>query len=553
MGQKITFSCASEMPMTSISLGDTSFNKTGSWRYLRPVRRDCLAPCQATCPAGTDIPHVIQLISEGKSDEAYRVIRRSNPLPGVLGRVCYHRCESACNRISIDQAVSVRALERFAAEAARELPTDIDPIPVRSERAAVIGSGPAGLSCAYFLAREGVQVTVYDSASEPGGMLRLGIPEYRLPREVLQREIESIRAIGVEFVLGCRIGEDKRLSELRDAFDAVFVATGAHRSRALGIPGEDNPLVMPGLAFLKSANSGQAPRTGNHCLVVGGGNTAMDSARMATRLGAQVTILYRRDREQMPAHEEEVEEAEKEGVRFLLLATPIEIKRHKNRLRVRCVRMRLGDKDRSGRLAPVPVPDSDFSIDTDFLITAIGEKPQLPDGLEQFEEPPSRNGRVRQGGNLFVGGDACTGPSTVIDAVASGREAAWKMMRFVDDRWAPPYVLPAGQPVGPDKLNFSYFPGARRQPLTAQPVTDRITNFGEIMGGFTAEQALAESRRCLSCGTCNQCDTCWVYCPDAAILKVNGDYEINLDSCKGCGICAEECPRGVITLVQEVV
>ncbi len=549
MRKPIVFTSEQEMPPMAVSLADMGHNRTGSWRYLRPVYSEKLAPCKNACPLGNDIPRILSLVSEGHYEDAWRLFRETSPLPGVCGRVCYHPCESFCNRKNFDEALSIAAIERFVADACFDLEDAIPERPHRSERVAVVGSGPAGLACAYFLAKDGYAVTVFERTSQPGGMLRLGIPRYRLPREVLDREIELIARWGVEFRTNTKIGQDIEIETLWEQHDALFIATGAHRSRALNIPGEE--LALTGLEFLKAVNTGKPPEIGKRVLVIGGGNTAMDCARTALRLGAQPVVVYRRTREEMPAIVEEIEEAEHEGVQFEFLAAPVAIHNLHGKLEVQAIRMRLGEPDTSGRRRPIPIPSSDFILRADTVLTAVGEEPDLPFLAEHLETSEGivierAQGLLERAG-IFIGGDAQTGPSTVAQAMRSGKEAAQAIKSFLQGQ-RKPKSLKFEEAL---RVNFSYFTHKPRVPTPQLPVAERISSFAETKRPISAEQARAEARRCFSCGVCNLCDNCWVFCPDAAITRVNGSYEVNYDFCKGCGICAEECPRNVISLSEE--
>lgn len=548
-----------EMPPLAVSLADMSHNKTGSWRYLRPSYQAKLAPCKAACPAGNEIPRWLGLISEGRFVEAWQLIRENNPFPGICGRVCPHPCEAACNRKGYDEALSIAALERLAADECFDLHDEISKIERRSERVAIVGSGPAGLSCAYFLAKAGYPVKIFEAESEPGGMLRLGIPRYRLPRDVLDKEIEEIARWGVDFKVNTRIGRD--LERLWEQHDAVFLATGAHRSRPLGIPGEE--LALTGLEFLKAVNLSLSPSTkeggelplgqglGRRVLVIGGGNTAMDAARTALRLGAQPVIVYRRTREEMPAIAEEIEEAEHEGIEFVFLAAPRAIRRLNKHLEVEFICMELGEPDASGRRRPIPIPNSEFVMRADSVLKAVGEEPELSFLSESLETSEgiviTRSQGLLERAGIFLGGDAQTGPSTVIQAIASGKEAARAIQRYLQGEREPKYrELEKAL-----RLNFDYFAHQARAPTTHLPVAERIASGAEVKAPLSKDVAVAEASRCFSCGVCNFCDNCRVFCPDVAIARVNGAYEVNLDFCKGCGICAEECPRGCIELIEE--
>ncbi len=543
------FTSAQEMPPMAVSLADMSQNRTGSWRYLRPVYSEKLAPCKNACPLGNDIPRILSLVSEGRYEDAWRRFRETSPLPGVCGRVCYHPCETKCNRKDFDEPLSIASLERFVADACFELTDRIPDRPHRSEKIAIVGSGPAGLTCAYFLAKDGYTVTVFEAASQPGGMLRLGIPSYRLPREVLDREIELIVRWGVEFRTNTKIGQDIDIEELWEQYDALFIATGAHRSRALNIPGEE--FALTGLEFLKAVNAGQSVVLGKRVLIIGGGNTAMDCARTALRLGARPIVVYRRTREEMPAIAEEIEEAEHEGVQFEFLAAPVALRPRDGTLEVHCIRMQLGEPDTSGRRRPVPVPASDFVMRADSVLKAVGEEPDLEFLSERLETSEgiviARSAGLLERAGIFMGGDAQTGPSTVAQAMRSGRETAYAIMRFLRGARKPKaHKLDEAL-----RVNFDYFTHKPRVPTPQLPGAERITNFAETKRTISADQARAEASRCFSCGVCNQCNNCWVFCPDAAITRRDGTYDVNYDFCKGCGVCAEECPRSVISLIEE--
>jgi len=537
MNQKIIYRGASEMPPAPISQGGMAFNKTGSWRYLRPIYVEKLAPCRQTCPAGTDLPRVFRLITEERFVEAYHLIRKNNPFPAVTGRVCYHPCETHCSRAPLDGCIPVQALERFVAEKGLEQATTSPISETQSGKIAVIGSGPAGLSCAYFLVREGFQVTVIEAEAELGGMLRVGIPAYRLPRRILDQEIETIVGLGLQTETGCRVGEDIAFESLRRDYDAVFVATGAHRSRSIHLEG-----AISGLSFLRQVNLGNTPEVGEKVIVIGGGNTAIDAARVTLRLGAEPVIVYRRSREEMPATDEEIEAAEEEGVDFRYLAAPESIEKQNGRLQVRFQGMRLGEPDTSGRRRPIPLPGSGFSLEADTLIEAIGEQPDL-----SFLSTSGREA------SLIIGGDARTGPSTVVNAIASGRQAASFIMQYLQASGEAVTVSPLELPdlITPAQIKLDYFTSTERAVIPKKSAPARINNFSEIIGTFSDRQAVQEAGRCISCGVCNNCDSCWLYCPESAISRVDGNYEIDLDFCKGCGICAQECPRGVISLIEE--
>jgi NADPH-dependent glutamate synthase beta subunit-like oxidoreductase len=524
-------------PATAVSTDSMAFNHTGSWRFLRPEMTEKLAPCRRRCPAGTDIPRVLGLVAENRISEAWLTILQTNPLPAICGRVCYAPCESECTRAQLDEGLAVQSIERMIGEQALGFEPPESP-PRREERVAIVGSGPAGLTCAYFLAASGLDVTVYEAESVPGGMLRVGIPAYRLPRSVLEGEIERIARMGVKFVTGCRIGLDRDLEAIREETDAVFVATGAHRSRRIPIPIDTDPRIMSGLAFLRRLNLAEAPSVGHRVVVIGGGNTALDAARASLRLGAAVTIFYRRGRDQMPAHPSEIEEAKAEGVAFRFLQSPISAHAGPASVDVEFINMELGPLDESGRARPVPVPGSNHVVEADSLIIAVGEQPDL----EFYSTAPG----------IFLGGDAASGSSTVVDAIASGRGAAADILTFLGiDGALRSKKQRAGVAFVKEGLQFAYFPMAPRVQTPILPVRNRLGSFAEVVTTISHDSAVHEATRCISCGVCNACGQCWVYCPDGAILPVEGGYSIDLVYCKGCGICAAECPRDVIRLVEE--
>jgi 2-oxoacid:acceptor oxidoreductase delta subunit (pyruvate/2-ketoisovalerate family) len=532
-----------------IEPGSSKKTKTGDWRAVRPERREKLSPCTAKCPIGNQIPKILHFLAEGKTREAVEKLLETNPLPAVCGRVCYHPCEDECNRREFDEPVAIRSLERFLGDLAQEL--NLPPDPPREPEVAVVGSGPAGLSCAYHLARLGRGSVVFEKNPVVGGMLAVGIPEYRLPGDVLKKEISRLEKMGVKFVVNKAI---KSLSELGD-FKAVFIGVGATKGVRLRIPGEEAEGVYQGIEFLKALRLGQVPKVGKLCLVVGGGNTAIDCARCARRLGAEVTILYRRSREEMPASAEEVEEALIEGVKIEFLVAPKEVlTRDGKAVGLRCVRMKLGPPDESGRPRPIPIEGSEFDLAADSIIAAIGQEPDL--SLLPPEIPTKKGkivcdewGRTPLKG-VFAGGDVVYGtPEKVADAIASGKRAAVAIDCFL--RGKEPAAETAPPKVTFKELNLAYFKHSPRATPASLPLSPRLRTFEETLKGFDAQTAKGEAERCFSCGVCNQCDNCWLYCPEMAVERKNSEYEINYDFCKGCSICATECPRKVIDMTPE--
>jgi len=542
----------------AVSTGDMSWNKTGSWRYMRPLYAEKTPPCTIGCPAGEKIPQYFALVKEKRYYEAWHLILEDNPLPGVCGRVCYHPCEGRCNRAEFDEPIAIHNMERFVADAnfERHFPEHFKATPT-GKKIAVVGSGPAGLSVAYHSARQGHAVTVFEAAAEPGGMLRLGIPKYRLPREVVDKEINDIASLGVKFRTNTRIGEDLSWEDLRRDFDAVVIATGAWRSRKLNVPGEDLPGVRSGLAFLKELNTTGTVAVGQRVAVIGGGNTAIDAARSALRLGAQVTIVYRRSRQEMPAVPEEIEEALAEGVQFHFLATPVAVEGEGKVQRLRLIRMELGEPDASGRRRPVPIAGSEFDLEVDQVLTAIGEVPELDFLQSQLETagPRLKVDFFQHTGEtgVFACGDAAAGPvGSVVNAISTGKKTAAAVDAFLRQAEIPrPEVRPM---VSYADLNLDYFFHEERPKEQRRAEAETQGNFLEVNLGLTDEQAHYEAERCFSCGVCTTCDNCLIFCPDVAISR-NAEgtgYVINYDYCKGCGICVHECPRDAMSFEEEL-
>lgn len=578
MSKQLTFQNVSEMPMIPISMGSMEWNKTGSWRTQRPFYEDKTPPCSAACPAGNDIVGFIQKIVQNDFEGAWKILKEENPFPGVCGRVCFHPCEAKCNRGSFDEPIAIRSLERFVADTASHLTLNLEKTrEKRRESIAIIGSGPAGMSCAYHLARLHYEVTVFESSTQAGGMLRMGIPAYRLPREVLERELSSIESLGVKIQTGMDLGQPLRLEDLK-SYHAIFIATGAHRARGLQIPGERTKGVLYGLDLLKKINLQKRVKLGDRIAIVGGGNTAIDIARSVIRLGKKAIVLYRRSREEMPAFEEEIIEALEEGVKIRYLVNPIRIGQKDGLKRIECVRMELGERDESGRRRPIPIPHSNHPIDVDQVIVAAGEEIELtflPEGLEKREGMVLTRKDTSTGiRGVFAGGDLTSNQRTVAHAIGSGKKAALAIDAFLNDKDSEEVIHQHLIGEGPsvsiydyrhpgarirnrhvvafEELNLDYFEPAKRQEAWKKTVKERIKGFQEVSSTLSEGMALEEAERCFSCGTCNECENCYVFCPDVSILKrTKLLHEVDYDYCKGCGICFTECPRGAISLKGE--
>jgi NADPH-dependent glutamate synthase beta subunit-like oxidoreductase/Pyruvate/2-oxoacid:ferredoxin oxidoreductase delta subunit len=528
---------------------------------LRPRYIEKAPPCRGGCPSGADIRAWLTTIAQaeayGRSNEeayakAWGIITDRNPFPAVCGRVCPHPCEDACNRRQKDGAVAINALERFIGDfgIAHELKLSRLTSEKRPESIAVVGAGPAGLSCAYQLARRGYPVTIFEAFSRPGGMLRYGIPEYRLPRNVLDAEIQRILDLGVSLHCNAAIGSNVSLEQLRGEYKAVFVGIGAHRGIALGIPGEDALNVYTGTQFLNRVNSGKEVHVGGKVLVIGGGDTAIDSARVSKRLGADVTLLYRRSRSEMPAIKPEVDGALEEGIDIRFLAAPVEVLR-KNGVAVglRCTRMELGAPDASGRPRPVPVAGSDFDLEATTIVAAVSQQPGLdglgvtPGGAKWIA---TENAAIPGMEGVFAGGDGVE-LGLVTIAIAQGRFAAEAIDAWVHGKTIDKPV-PA-PPISADRVKLDWYKAAERHERSEVPVAERSAQT-EIQAGLAEADALEETKRCMSCGMCMDCETCWMYCTNNCFAKLpKGEhYKVKLELCNGCKKCADACPCGYIEM-----
>jgi len=470
----------------------------------RAEREAALVPCAHACPAGIDVPRYVRLIAEGKFAEALAVVREKVPFPQVLGRVCFHPCEGVCRRGQLNEPIAICALKRFAAEedagAQRKETSKANPT---GKKVAIVGSGPAGLTAGYYLAKLGHSVTIFEVLPEPGGMMRFGIPRYRLPKEVLDSEIEGVRSVGIEIETNSKVESPDSLWE--QGYDAIFLAIGAHRGAKMGVEGEDNRGVIECISFLRDANQGKVVKLGDKVAVVGGGNAAIDGARTALRLGAkEVTIVYRRSREEMPASPEEIEGALEEGVKILFLAAPNKISGNDGKLVMGCLRMELGEPDASGRRRPVPIKGSEFDMEFDTVIAAIGQMPEIPDSFEldvvagdRVKVAPETLAASVKG--IYAGGDVATGPTSVIEAIAAGRRAAASIDKYLRGSGDIEEVLTETAKASPWLGRDEGFWDRHRVPLPCLPVERRIGNFSEVGLGFDERMAVEEAERCLRC------------------------------------------------------
>ncbi len=529
--------------------GLTRAKGTGPIRARRPVYVDLLPPCNHACPAGENIQAWLDLAQAGKYRQAWDVLMRDNPMPAVHGRVCYHPCESGCNRKDLDAPVSIHAVERFLGDlAAREGWTPAIEAPPSGKRVLVVGAGPSGLSAAYHLTRLGHAVEIHEAGPVPGGMLHFGIPTYRLPREDLMKEIARIEAMGVRIVLNHKV-TDLRAEQLAGGFDAAFVAVGAHVSRHIDIPARDAARVLDAVSLLREVGAGEKPLLGRRVVIYGGGNTAMDAARTARRLGAdEAMIVYRRDRAHMPAHEFEADEALSEGVKIKWLTTITDID-------VTSLTVEMMELGPDG----FPRPTGKFeTLQADAVVLALGQETEsgflraIP-GIEFKRDDTVIVGSDMMTGapGIFAGGDMVPSERTVTVAVGHGKLAARNI-----DAWlrGARYQHPTAPPVvGFAMLHLPVFSDADPTPQRELPVADRVEGFAEVLAGLTEPEARREAKRCLSCGNCFECDNCYASCPEDAIIKLGPGkrYRHDYDKCTGCAACFEQCPCHAIEMIAE--
>lgn len=554
---RVRFEHLGELPPTAASLGGTDWNRTGSWKYLAPSFLDRTAPCSDRCMTGIDVVTMMRLVEEGDWEGAVRAVLPANPFPSVTGRVCPHPCMQPCNRKARGGGIEVRAVERAVGDwkLARGIrpalpPADLPPI-------RVVGSGPAGLSAAVALRTLGHPVVVHETAPEPGGLLRYRIPGFRLPLEVVRAEVEWVRGLGVEI----RAGAAVRREDLADGTPTIL-AFGLGRSRGLGIPGEELPGVLDGVALLAAARSGEAPRPGPRVAVIGGGDTALDVARTLLRLGSAPVVHYRRSLREMPAFREAIEEAREEGVEFRFLSAPLGIEAGVGGvLRLTLAAVELGEPDSSGRPRPLPRPGSETVLEVDAVVKALGEtldRELLPEGVASHGSAVVTDASFRTGRpGVFACGDAAPGAggTGVGEAIRGGRLAAVSLHGEIAGRPLPAdhplRAVPRGDPevVKFKGLNMAWFD--REAPVAPErvPPSLRSGSFAPVEATLPAQGARREAARCFKCGTCTECGVCFTFCPDFAIVPgPGGGYAVDLEYCKGCGVCVEECPRMAMKL-----
>ncbi len=533
----------------TLDVGSSLANHTGSWRTERPVYLDRMPPCNATCPAGENIQQWLFHAEEGAYEAAWRVLTRDNPLPAIMGRVCYHPCESACNRGQLDESVGINAVERFLGDQALQQRWTVETAPDSGKRVMVVGSGPAGLSAAFHLRRLGHAVTLFEAEAATGGMMRYGIPQYRLPRDVLDAEVKRILDMGVELRVNTRVND--LLSTMQgEGFDACFLGVGAQIGKRAYIPAGDAERISDAVSVLHGMAGQDKPLLGRRVVVYGGGNTAIDVARTARRLGAEESIIvYRRTRDRMPAHADEVQEAVEEGVKLKWLTTITAAESE-------TITVEKMELDENG----FPQATGEFeTMAADSVVLALGQDVDTR-VLEGVEDLQVEKGLVQVGADLmtdhpgiFAGGDMIGGDRTVTVAVGHGKKAARAIDAWL--RGAPFQAAVKPELATFERLNTWYYSDASK---TVRPMLDvirRQSSFDEVRGGLDETNALYEARRCLSCGNCFECDTCYGVCPDNAVIKLGPGkrFRFNYDYCKGCGLCMAECPCGAIRMEPEEV
>ncbi|MDO4260290.1 MAG: NAD(P)-binding protein [Actinomycetaceae bacterium] len=531
----------------TLGVGSSLANETGSWRSERPIYVDLLPPCNKACPSGENIQQWLFHAEEGNYEAAWRQIMADNPLPATMGRVCYHPCQTACNRVQVDEAVGINAIERFLGDKAISEGWSI-PVtaPDSGKKVLIVGAGPSGLSAAYHLRLAGHSVHVKEAGPMWGGMMRFGIPSYRLPRHILDAEIQRIADMGVTFEFNTKV--DNVEAEAH-AWDAVFLAVGAHIGRRAYIPAGASAKVMDAVSVLADVETGDKPLLGRRVVVYGGGNTAIDAARTARRLGAEeAVIVYRRTRDRMPAHDSEVTEAEEEGIMMRWLSTV----KHVDGGSLTIEKMEL---DENG----FPQPTGEFEeLGADSLIMALGQEADLSliegaAGIEIIDGVVTVNDQMMTGlHGVFAGGDMVPSERTVTVAIGHGKKASRYIDAFLQGTTYTP--APKHGDATFDRMTPWYYSDAPQQVRQKLEGPRRASNFDEVVQGLDEESALFEARRCMSCGNCFGCDNCFGVCPDNAITKIRPtEYEFKYDYCKGCGVCAEECPCGAISMIAEEV
>lgn len=561
----------------SKSHASSRINKTGSWRFARPVYENKTAPCSASCPAGNHIPKVIMHLSMGNHHAAFRALIQENPFPATCGRVCFHTCESACNRGSQDQAVAFRCLERFIGDKAISdvFSLDLALLPANGKKVAILGAGPAGLSAAYFFTRLGFSCEIFESTDRAGGVMQWGIPSHRLPKSILNHEIDRIFKMGVKIHYNHSL-DAEFMASVHHNYDAVFISPGLSVPLSMGIEGEAH--IHQGLELLMDIQQKTMGPKQGRVAVIGGGNTAIDVARSLKRLGADPVIVYRRRKQDMPAFKEEILETEKEGIEILELKSPVAVQETAEGLLLKLITMApVAEKGGDGRTRVIPVKNTTETMVFSKIYSGIGAALHDAWHLENHDSTICLD-HVKfdfQKVPLFYGGDCVNSIQSVTHAIASGKEAAIALSAFFNsgintvEKTVDTCRVGTGKALSMEiylngqrkndsshvvvdtEINRDYFTSTSRvDPGHILPET-AITSFVEVEKGYTQEEAMAEAQRCYQCGFCNECDNCRIFCPEISITRQNGKKVIDLDYCKGCGVCSVECPRNAITMKEE--
>ncbi len=533
----------------------TESRMTGTWRSAIPDYKNIPAPCFGACPVDGQIAKWIRQVQQNDYYGAWLTLIENNPFPAIAGRICHHPCETACNRGQLDEAVNICGLERFVGdEALRQGWAFPEPETVSGLSVAVVGGGPAGLSAAYQLARGGHRVVLYEAAAQLGGLLRYGIPSYRLERSILNGEIGRVLDLGITVHLNTDIANGDALEELQNQHDAVFLATGAAISKSLPGLDPEKPWVQDSAEFLAATNDGKSCDLGDMLVVIGGGSAAMDVARTARRLGRQVTVVTLESEGELPAQRKEVTEGKQEGIEFVCSSMMQTVSAQEDGLLLNCIKVDFVSGKTRGTFTVEPVEDSEFTLKADGIIPSIGQDADLArwngmlEGAGQVLRTDEKCRTTRPG--VFAGGDVASMDRFVTQAIGMGKHAAKTIDRYIGGLKAP--VEPAPDPETDFKvINVAYHSRDLRNAAAETVSEERLTNFLEVQQCLGIDQAMNEADRCFSCGTCIFCDNCYLYCPDMAINKLDGGYEVNTDYCKGCGLCVAECPTGSITMHQD--
>lgn len=534
--------------------GTTEALKTGTWRAALPVFHQPPSPCHLACPVEGRIAQWMQQALARDWHGAWLTLTDNNPFPAVVGRVCHHPCESACNRGGYDAPLAICALERYIGDRALAEGWRFAPAPAeRDERVAIVGGGPSGLSAAYQLRRLGYAVTLFDAQPELGGLLRDGIPPYRLPRAVLDGEIDRVLGLGIDVHAGAMVATSAGFARLRADYDALYLAMGARRQKRLPQLDYSAPWVMDSATYLEQSNAGAPPALGRCLVVIGGGSAAIDVARSARRAGCEVSLLALEREVQMPAQREEVQQALEEGVALIDGAQLRSAVHTAEGVALNCVRVNFEPGQRQGEFRATPIFGSEFTVNADAVVPAIGQDPEL----ETLRSIARADGALvwtdsfgaTSTDGVFAGGDVASAARFVTQAIGAGRRAAQEIDRRLQARGKA--AGRAAHSVSLDAINTYYYPSATRAESARLATGERLRVGAEVQLGLAAEQALAEAARCFSCGNCIACDNCFYYCPDMAIRRVAGGYAVDGDYCKGCGLCVQECPTGSIAMREE--